>query len=212
MIPPVPDPTRTWSHQYLITPGYYPIWHPAPTGRVQYYVAAGGQPKSPVILGAKSKKAKKQHLQLESISHIGKVRAGLDPLSTPYPPPLLRPLLFFRRGCLQSTTAPHQHRRVFSSLTCVRLPSKFKQSPARARTYNTPLPLDLTGCTGQRVTKTCFYRNPEVFFRLLSWEKSLSLKNVFMVDVRFELTTNDPWPCRRWHWLKNESVGLLVKG
>ena len=30
-------------------------------------------------------------------------------------------------------------------------------------------------------------------------EIRFSLKSVFMVDVRFELTTNDPWSCRRRH-------------
>ena len=32
-----------------------------------------------------------------------------------------------------------------------------------------------------------------------------------MVDVRFELTTNDPWSLRRRHLLRHSSVGLLVK-
>ena len=29
----------------------------------------------------------------------------------------------------------------------------------------------------------------------------MSLRSVLMVDVRFELTTNDPWSCRRRHLL-----------
>ena len=37
-----------------------------------------------------------------------------------------------------------------------------------------------------------------------SWHEEIrfSLKSVFMVDVRFELTTNDPWSCRRRHLWK----------
>ena len=31
------------------------------------------------------------------------------------------------------------------------------------------------------------------------WKYAFLLKGVFMVDVRFELTTNDPWSCRRRH-------------
>ena len=32
----------------------------------------------------------------------------------------------------------------------------------------------------------------EVFFRFLTWENKIILKFVFMADVGFELTTNDP--------------------
>ena len=36
--------------------------------------------------------------------------------------------------------------------------------------------------------------DPEVFFRFVDMRKfTFLLKSVFVVDVRFELTTNDPW-------------------
>ena len=39
-----------------------------------------------------------------------------------------------------------------------------------------------------------------------SWHEEIhfSLKSVFMVDVRFELTTNDPWSCRRRHIVRQQ--------
>ena len=40
-----------------------------------------------------------------------------------------------------------------------------------------------------------------VIYQILHEGIHFSLKSVFMVDVRFELTSNDPWSCRRRHLL-----------
>ena len=94
---------------------------------------------------------------------------------------------------------------------------KVNQLPTQTKPYNTLPPWNgglvfrraivqaQTGYTGWRVTNSRFqFLGPQGEYLLDYWREKIhfSLKSIFMVDVRFELTTNDPWSCRRRHLWK----------